>query len=110
MISKYFYVVRAQGMSKKRAILIEQLMGMITKYDPDAQTLALERFLNGHQLYNSRTHRLREGIRDLAQARLILLIVEELGKACEKTVWLSKDEKKLLEKSFENNEPRDDAI
>jgi len=83
-------------MGIKKTVALEHLMELTKQYDPHVQKLAHERFLNGHQLFNSKTHRLKKEIRDTAQARGILLIAQQLAKAYEKTLWLSADEKKLL--------------
>ena len=83
-------------MSIKKTVAFEHLMELMKAYDPQIQKLAYERFLDGNQLFDSKNHRLKEPIRDLAQARGILLLAQELAKAYDRTLWLSTDEKKLL--------------
>jgi len=86
-------------MNKKQIQGIEELIRWMDQYDPNVQKQAFQRVFSGRQLYNSKTHRLKKGVRDEAQARAILLLAEQIGKVYERTLWLSADEKKVLDKA-----------
>jgi hypothetical protein len=69
-------------------------------FDPGIEKLAMERFLSGKQIFDYRTHKLKEHFRDEMQARAVLLRAQELAKEHGKELVLSYLEKKLLAKAF----------
>jgi hypothetical protein len=73
-------------------------------FDPAIDKLASERFFSGKQLFDYKTHKLRRGIRDEAQARAILLRAQQLADQMDKKLVLRYFEQRLLEKVLQDKD------
>lgn len=80
---------------------MNEMVAILSLYNPHVQTLAKQRFYGGRhtgkQLFNAHSHQLRNDICDKAQALEILLLVKEMVHLMDvKNFWFSKDELRLL--------------
>jgi hypothetical protein len=87
--------------NQNRTARMDEMLAILGRHDPYIQKLARERFYaprrSGLQLFDARTHQLRNGIRDKAQATEVLLLVKEMARLMNaQKFWFSKDEQKLL--------------
>jgi|SRR5215469_124237 len=78
--------------NKRTRTALEELKG----YDPFVKKLADERYFGLIRVFNSKTHRLHPAIRDERQARVVLLLVEQMGEITGRAAKLNADERKCL--------------
>jgi hypothetical protein len=72
-------------------------LDMLVRLYPDIQATALERFLGGPNLYDSRTHKPRAG-RSEEEAFAILWVASCYARDCQSRLTMSEDERRCWER------------
>jgi|SRR5215469_3629734 len=84
-------------MAKKELQLVKAALEEFKDYDPFVKKLAEDRYFGRIRVFDSGKHKLNPWIRDRKQARVVLLLVEQMGKMTGRPARLNRDERKCLD-------------